>query len=211
MKISKFQHACLVIEEGKTVIVVDPGNLSSDFIMPHKVDAIVITHEHADHFDESLVNQILTKNPKAEVIAHQSISGRFTNYSAVAAKPGESHVVGDISLRFFGGQHAQIAEGIQVPANIAVLFNERLFYPGDSFATPEGVDVQELALPVAAPWLKISEPMAYLGAIKPSFAFPTHDQILSAEGKEIADRMIGAVASGIGATYRRLDGLKIEL
>lgn len=211
MKITKYRHACLTIEKDGSTLVVDPGEFSHDFIIPPHVDGIVITHEHPDHLDEKQVKKILEKHPKATIIAHESISGRFTNYLTIAAKVGETYSIGQFSLQFFGGAHASIAEGIPVPPNLGVLVDGHFYYPGDSFVVPEGVQVKEFALPVSAPWLKISEAMNFLTQVKPAFAFPTHDAILSEEGKALVDRILGAVASGQGTQYKRLDGVTVEL
>lgn len=211
MKLTKFQHACVVIEQNGSVLIIDPGTYSHDFIMPSRVDAIVITHEHPDHFDQKLVQAILTAHPKATIIAHESISGQFTNYTAIGAKVNEPYTVGSFTLQFFGGTHASISDAIPVPPNLGVLINDSFYYPGDSFVVPENVHVKTLALPASAPWLKMRESMDFLAQVKPDFAFPTHDAILSIEGKELADRMLGAVASGQHTTYKRLDGSTVEL
>ena len=92
-----------------------------------------------------------------------------------------------------------------------MLIENQLYYPGDSFVVPEGIQVHALALPVSAPWLKISESIEFLTAVKPAFTFPTHDAILSTEGKELFDRILGATAGGIGTQYKRLDGTTVEL
>jgi glyoxylase-like metal-dependent hydrolase (beta-lactamase superfamily II) len=211
MKLTKYQHACFVLEKDGASLVVDPGAYSHDFIIPHHVEAVVITHEHQDHFDEKHIKAILEAHPKATIVAPEGITGRYTNYSTLAAKPGETHTVGSFTVQFFGGVHATIADSIPVPANVGVFIDGRLYYPGDSFALPEGVAVKELALPASAPWLKLSEPMAFLAQVHPQFAFPTHDAILSEEGKQLTDSMLGSVASGQHTTYKRLDGSSIEL
>ncbi|MGV9001418.1 MAG: MBL fold metallo-hydrolase [Candidatus Saccharimonadaceae bacterium] len=211
MKLTKYQHACLVIEKDDTTLIVDPGAYSHDFIMPSRVDGIIITHEHPDHFDERLIQKILATHPKAIIIAHESISGRFSNYTAIAAKVNDPYTIGSFSLQFFGGSHASISPTIPVPPNLGVLIDARLYYPGDSFVVPEGVHIKELALPASAPWLKMSESMDFLASVRPDFAFPTHDAILSAEGKELADRLLGTVASSQNTIYKRLDGSSIEL
>lgn len=212
MKLTKFQHACLVIQKNKTVIVVDPGGFTRDFIMPKQVDAIVITHEHGDHFDEKLIKSILENNPKATVIAHESIAGRFGGETqTIPATVGQPYAIGDISLQFFGGQHATIVPALQPPANLGVLFDESLYYPGDSFVIPEGHQVTSLAIPVSAPWLKISEVIEFLSQIKPVFAFPTHDAILSADGKAIVDTWLSGAAGQQNTQYKRLDESSVEL
>lgn len=211
MKLTKYQHACFVVEKDGTSVIVDPGNFTHDFIMPSKVSAIVVTHEHPDHFDETLIGRILAAHPQATIIAHESITGRFTNNTTIAARIGEPYTVGPFSLRFFGGTHASIAESIQVPPNLGVLIDDRLYYPGDSFVVPINITIRELALPASAPWLKISEAIHFLGQVRPQFVFPTHDAILSNEGKLLVDRMLGAAADGQNSQYKRLDGVSVEL
>lgn len=211
MRLTKFQHACFTVEKDTSTVIIDPGIFSHDFIMPHRVAAIIITHEHTDHLDEALITRILTAHPHATLIAHESISGRFTQHQTVAAKVGETYTFGPFALRFFGGTHAAIADSVPVPPNLGVLINDSLYYPGDSFTIPEEVAVTTLALPAAAPWMKISEAMAFLQHIKPQFAFPTHDGILSTDGKSIVDRMLGAVAGGQGTVYKRLDESSIDI
>ena len=211
MKLTKYQHACFVIEKDGSTLVVDPGDFTHDFIVPRNVEVVVVTHEHQDHLDPKHMQAILDANPKATVIAHETIAGRYTNYATIGAKVGEPYTVGPFTLRFFGGAHASISESVTPPPNLGVLINDRLYYPGDSFVAPEGVQVKELALPAAAPWLKISDSMDFLAKVKPEFAFPTHDEILSSDGKILVDSMLGAVASGQNTKYHRLDGQAIEL
>jgi probable F420-dependent oxidoreductase len=82
--------------------------------------------------------------------------------------------VGDFTLRFFGGTHAVIHSSIPTIENVGVLVNEELYYPGDSYAVPEGIEVDTLAAPLGAPWLKIGEAMDYVLAVKDCFtAFRT--------------------------------------
>lgn len=55
------------------------------------------------------------------------------------------------TLRFFGGTHAVIHASIPVVDNLGVLIDDELYYAGDSFTVPEGVDVDVLAVPAGAP------------------------------------------------------------
>lgn len=210
MKLTKFQHACFTLEKPEGTLVVDPGTFAHDFIIPKRVDVIVITHDHPDHCDPSLVYRILGKHPKATIVAHESIVGQFTNYTTVPAQTAAPTVVAGFTLEFFGGTHAPIDESVSVPPNFGVLIDHRLYYPGDSFVTP-GVPIRELALPVSAPWLKMSDALTLLRSARPEFAFPTHDGILSPDGKSIVDRLAGTVAGSQGTTYKRLDSASVTL
>ena len=113
---------------------------------------------------------------------------------------GDKKQAGPFQLEFFGTDHAIIHESTPKFKNSGVLINNILYYPGDSFTIPH-VPVQVLALPSGAPWLKISEAMDFLMAIKPQQVFPTHNAVLSEMGNEFHDGRLSAAASQIGATY----------
>ncbi len=93
--------------------------------------------------------------------------------------------VGAFTLRFFGGTHAVIHSSIPTIDNVGVLVNDTFYYPGDSYAVPEGVEVGTLAAPLGAPWLKIGDAIDYVLAVKPRRAFGTHDMTLSVIGKNM--------------------------
>lgn len=210
MKLTKFQHACFTVEKDGGTLVIDPGSFAHDFIMPKRVDVIIITHDHPDHCDQHLIYRILEKHPKATIVAHESITGQFTNYSTLPAQTAAPTVVAGFTLEFFGGTHAPIDDSVSVPPNFGVLIDRRIYYPGDSLVDP-GVAIRELALPVSAPWLKMSEALTLLRSTSPQFAFPTHDGILSPDGKSVVDRLVGTVAGSQGTVYKRLDSASVLL
>ena len=206
MKLVKYEHACFTVEKDGQLLVVDPGNFSSDFIAPAGVVAVVITHEHPDHFDHDQLAAIIDKNPEAVIVAHPSITSQIEVFQTRSAMAGDKLNVGPFDLEFFGGQHAVIHQNYPTIANLGVMINDLLYYPGDSFELPGDASVDTLALPATAPWMKMSEAMDYLIAVHPRLAFPTHDAILSDEGRAIADRLLGMTAQKNNIEYRRLDG-----
>lgn len=209
MKIAKFGHACFVAEVDNQSIIVDPGEFSSDLAIPVNVVAIVITHEHSDHMNPELIQRILVSNPGALIIAHPNVTVKLSEFKSQSINAGEKLTVGNFKLEFFGGQHAIISKEWPNFANLGVLINDKLYYPGDSFTIPDKpVDV--LALPIAAPWLKLSEVLAFLLTVRPLLTFPTHDAILSDVGRDMLDRMIPAVAQSIGTIYRRINEIPYE-
>lgn len=203
MKLTKYEHACFTIEKDGHLIVVDPGGYSGDFIAPANVVAVVVTHQHGDHFDPDVLAAIYNKNPTSLLLADQAIIDLMPDHRGQAVKVGDKVEVGSFELEFFGGEHANIHSSIPTIHNLGVLVNDLLYYPGDSLALPER-PVDTLAIPVAAPWLKIGEAVDFLLAVKPRLAFPTHDAILSEIGKELADAMLGKAARTAGIEYRRL-------
>ena len=203
MNVTKYEHACFTVEKDGQVIVVDPGAYTTDFIAPSDVVAIVITHDHPDHFDAELISAVIDKNPEAVIIGDASITNQIEAFETMPVSAGDTLEMGPFHLEFFGGQHASIDAGMPVPPNLGVMIDELLYYPGDSFYIPEDHSIDTLALPVAAPWLKISEVTAFLTAVHPRIAFPTHDAILSNTGKELADRLLGSVAEANDILYVR--------
>ena len=201
MNLTKYEHACFTVEKDDQLIVVDPGNFTTDFIAPSHVTAIVITHEHGDHFDHEHIAAIAAENPDVVIVGHPSITDRIEAFHTISVLPGDEYTTGPFSLRFFGGEHAVIHPDIPTIANLGVLVNDLLYYPGDSFVRPD-VPVDTLALPVGAPWLKLSEAVDFVRDVKPRFVFPTHDAVLSDIGKGLADRLVPMLVPEI--EYQRL-------
>jgi hypothetical protein len=118
-------------------------------------------------------------------------------------EPGHTEQVGPFTLEFFGGNHAVIHPSMPQNQNVGVLVNNTLYYPGDSFSEP-GKAVKVLAAPAGGPWMKISEAMDFITAVKPALAFPTHDAVLSDGGQQVNDSMLSHAAEQAGIEYRRI-------
>lgn len=204
MILTKYEHACFTLEKDGKLLVVDPGEWTTDLKSPENVVAIVVTHEHADHFDPAALGALIAHNPDAMIYAHENITRQFGDplpHAAVDA--GDTVEVGPFKLEFFGGSHAVIHESLPVVANLGVMIDDSVYYPGDSFTKPNK-PVKVLALPVTAPWLKISEAIDFTADVKADLVFPTHDVIASDSGKALPDRMIPDFVKRYGGTYRRL-------
>ncbi|HTJ73516.1 MAG TPA: MBL fold metallo-hydrolase [Verrucomicrobiae bacterium] len=204
MKLTKYDHACFTVQKDNQMIVVDPGSFSPDYLPSNNVVAVIITHEHSDHFDPEQVAAIIDKNPEAVIIGHEAVISKIEVFKTQAVAAGDKLKIGLFDLEFFGGTHAVIHRGVAVVPNLGVMINELLYYPGDSLTLP-GRPVDTLAIPAGGPWLKIGDAMDFLELIKPRFAFPTHDAVLSAIGKELADEWLTMAATQHGIEYKRLD------
>lgn len=204
MRLTKYEHACFTLEKDGKLLVVDPGAFTTDLESPENVIAIVVTHEHPDHFDVNALGALIAHNPDAVIYAHENITRQFGDtLPNRAVKAGEAVEAGPFRLEFFGDEHAVIHTSYPTIANLGVMVDDTVYYPGDSFTNP-GRSVKILALPVTAPWLKINEVMDFLAEIKPELAFPTHDAIASDFGKGLVDRMLPPVAESYGGKYQRI-------
>ncbi len=193
MRITKHEHACLLVSVGDENLVIDPGNFLSvtDF---HDVTAVVVTHEHADHWTPDTLERLREDNPDVPIYGPAGVAAAAEGFDVTVVAAGDEVEVGGFRLRFFGGVHAEIHSSIPLIDNLGVLVNDELYYPGDSYTVPEGVEVGTLAAPVGAPWLKIGEAMDFVLAVAPKRAFPTHDMTLSTAGKGMGATRLGWAA-----------------
>jgi L-ascorbate metabolism protein UlaG (beta-lactamase superfamily) len=201
MRITKLEHATLIVEEGGHRLVVDPGNLTTPLVDARGIDAVVITHEHPDHWTPTQLQRILDLNREVRIFGPAGAAKAAEGFPVETVSARDSTTVGPFTLRFFGGQHAVIHRSIPVIDNVGVLVNDRLYYPGDSFTIPEGVEVDTLAVPAGAPWLKIAEVIDYVDAVKPKRTFPTHYGVLSAAGLALSNARIKAVTEANGGQH----------
>lgn len=200
MKITKYEHSCLTVSTASDLLVIDPGTFlaAPDFA---GVTAVVITHEHADHWTADHLRRLLEKSPDARIYAPTGVAAAAAEFEITVVAPGDTVSAGEFSLSFFGGTHAVIHESVPSVDNVGVLVNDELYYAGDSYAEP-GVPVGTLAAPIGAPWLKIGEAMDFVLAIAPQRSFYVHDMTLSVAGKAAASgRLKWATEQGGGEFF----------
>ncbi len=180
MRITKFGQCCLLIEEKDLRILTDPGMYSTAQNEIKNVDIILITHEHQDHFHIDSVKKIIANNPKIKVITNNAVGALLAkeNIPFTLVADGDESTEKGVVIEGMGKDHAIIWGDFGKCENTGYFIGNKLFYPGDSFYNPKR-PVDTLALPVAGPWMKMSEAIDYLLAVKPKKAFPVHDAILS--------------------------------
>jgi L-ascorbate metabolism protein UlaG (beta-lactamase superfamily) len=212
MRLTKFGHSCLLVEEQETRMLFDPGTLSDGFEELQGLTAILYTHQHADHLDPERVRALLDRNPGVWVVSDEGSANALRHGGAEVevVHDGAELDIGGVEVRVYGRDHAVIHPDIPVIPNVGYLVAGRLFHPGDAFTVPDrGVEV--LAVPAGAPWLKLSEAIDYLRELRPSVAVPVHEKLLSAIGTTLHYHQLEQL-SGEGTTLRVLDdGKPVEL
>jgi L-ascorbate metabolism protein UlaG (beta-lactamase superfamily) len=186
MKLTKLEHAALIVDVAGRRLIIDPGSFTTALTDTANTDAVVITHEHPDHWTAEQLDRILKLSPDAMIFGPAGVAAAAASYPVTVVADGDSVGVGPFRLRFFGREHAVIHESIPVIDNVGVLVNDEVYYGGDSFTIPADIQVNTLAVPANAPWLKISEVIDYVLAIKPRRSFPTHEMLLSQAGKDLS-------------------------
>lgn len=210
MKVTKYEHATLVINSDDSLLVIDPGM----FLTPPDFTgtvAVVITHEHADHWSEQNLSAILQKAPDAKMYGPKGVADAASGFEVTVVKAGDIIQADPFTLEFFGDKHAVIHDSLPVADNVGVMVNDELYYGGDSYTVP-GKPVGTLAAPVGAPWLKIGDAMDFVLEVKPERAFYIHDMTLSVAGKGMASDRLKWATEQNGGTYKPLEvGDSIDL
>jgi L-ascorbate metabolism protein UlaG (beta-lactamase superfamily) len=198
MKITKYGHACLLVQEQGATILLDPGvwNATPDAV---GINAVLITHEHQDHIDIDQLKTVLEKNPDAIVYTHEAVGALLTE-AGIAYTPiaeGGVVMVQDVPVQSVGHDHAVIY-GTSPCRNTGYLIGEKLYVPGDALHDVPSKPVEVLALPTGAPWMKLAEAIEYAKKVQPKVVFPIHDAIYTEEVQRgLVPRIIGGNLEGI--------------
>lgn len=202
MRIEKIGHSCLVVQTGDAHLLIDPGTLAAGWETRTGLTGILLTHQHADHYDADRFGALVEANPDAVIVADEGTAPLLAarGLTVTTVRDGDSVDVG-VTVGVSGRVHAVIHPDIPTVPNVGYVVGE-LFHPGDAFIPPPA-GVRVLAAPMVAPWNKISEVVDYLRAAGVAVVVPVHDAITSVPG------MYQAIAGGLlpdSTTVRSLDG-----
>ena len=212
MRLTKFGHACVRIEHQGVRIVLDPGSFTEREAVDG-ADVVLITHEHADHYDadhlRATTAQIHTIAAVADVIRAEAPD--LADRLHVVA-PGDVLDVG-LPVRVVGEKHAVIHPDYPRLDNSGYLLtvgDTVVYHPGDSLTAPaQPVDV--LLAPVSAPWLKISEAIDFVREVGAPRTLAIHDRVYSEVALGMVDTHMHHLALRDGMSFSRLaDGADLD-
>jgi L-ascorbate metabolism protein UlaG (beta-lactamase superfamily) len=211
MKVTKFVHACLLVESDEATVLFDPGifTLQSgllDVESLKKLDYIVITHEHVDHFNLPLVAALVKKFPLVTVVTTDFVAN-------ILKEQGIRNVVtksiGPIEI-FSKKLHAELKPFGQAPQNIAVHFAGRLTVGGDRHDLEESKEI--LALTMTGPWGSMMGAAQMAVDLKSKILLPIHDWHWNDQAREQAYQTFESFFSQRGTKFVKLvDRQAIEL
>ncbi len=211
MRITKLGHSCVRLEHDGKVVVVDPG-MFTEAGATDGADAVVITHEHPDHYlpDHLRVTSapVFTIDAVAAKIRDDApdIAERTTVVS-----PGESFDPG-IPAVAVGELHAVIHPELPRFYNSGYVFtlgDVTVYHPGDALTLP-GQPVDVLLVPVCAPWMRAAEGIDFARAVGAPRNVAIHDRVYSEAGLRIVDGQYGLLLPETQSYLRLGDGADLD-
>jgi len=211
MRIVKFGHACVRVEHDGVAVVIDPGVFTEVGALDG-ADAVLITHEHADHY---LPDNLRATD--APVFTIDAVAAKIREDAPDVAervtvvRPDEEFEAG-LPVRAVGELHAVIHPEFPRFYNSGFVLTageQKVYHPGDALTGPDE-DVDLLCVPVSAPWLKAAEAIDFARAVKAPRNLAIHDRIYSEAGLGIVDGHMNAFLPDAGQEYVRLaDGAEL--
>lgn len=203
MKITKLVHSCLLIEKDDKRVLADPGDYSwaSGLITPEilsNLDAICITHEHPDHFDENFCRAILAASPNAVWLAPSGVGERLKALGIEKLVDQTDFISVETS------EHADLEPLGERPEHQSYLILRELLLSGDCQTHTSLAGARVLAGPInGGPWGALMGELRMVNRLdkKPEVFIPLHDWHWRDEARESLYTMLTGYFSENGMRF----------
>lgn len=176
MRLTKYTHACVRLEHDGRVLVIDPGVWSEPSAL-RGADAVLVTHEHADHID-------VLRLAGLGVPVYAPADAEIRGVEITPVRTGDRFTAAGFDVTAVGERHAFIYDGSPDCANLGYLVHGAdgaVYHPGDALHVP-GQPVDMLLVPAHGSWMKLVEAIDFVRAVAPRRAFAIHDAQLNDRG-----------------------------
>ncbi|WP_037571153.1 MBL fold metallo-hydrolase [Phaeacidiphilus oryzae] len=194
MRAIKYGHACVRLEKDGQVLVLDPGAFSEPEALDG-ADAVLITHEHFDHWEPERLKKALDGRPGLRVWTNDGTADQLEQAGIPGSRisvvgHGDAFTAAGFEVEAHGEWHAVIHQDVPLVKNTGFLIDGQVFHPGDALTVPEH-PVDTLLLPAHAPWSKLGELVDYMREVGAKRAYGIHDALLSELGQGVNVNFLG--------------------
>lgn len=175
-------HGSLMFEINNYVIQIDPVRSSGDYTGRGKADLILITHEHSDHLDGKLIEEL--RKPSTLLFASKAAASSVEG--AVSMQAGDMKKAGDVTVEAVHAYNIINERSKGMPFHpkgaglgfILTIGDKRFYVAGDTENTPEMKALSKIDvafLPMNLPYTMTPEMVADAArAFRPAVLYPYH-------------------------------------
>ena len=175
-------HGSLMFKINGFFIYVDPVKSSGSYEFRPKADLILVTHEHGDHLDVSLINEL--KKPETLLFCNTNSLPKIS--WAMAMNPGDRQEINNIIIEAVPAYNIVNESAPGKPFHpkgsglgyLLTIGGKRIYVAGDTENTPEMKALQSIDvafLPMNLPYTMTPEMVADAAlAFKPKILYPYH-------------------------------------
>lgn len=185
MKITKFAQSCLLIEVLDKKILIDPGVIKfKDSYLEDEwvsVDAVLVTHKHADHCHDVAIESIL-KSSGAKLYSSSEVAREFPHLPVSVVREGDVLFFDKLKVEVVRAVHGWIPKfknGLAVTENIGFIIDDgvnRVYHTSDTICFDNDYKCDVVFLPVVnhgvvmGPW----EAARFAKLVGARLAVPVH-------------------------------------
>ena len=201
MKLTKYLHSCLLLEDQDKTVLIDPGIFTAqEHVLEakniQKLDYLLITHEHPDHMYIPLIKEFATKFPQLIILSNASVV-KILGKENISVQTGNDEIVSLVD-----SPHEKLWDK-QVPPNTIFTVFGKVTDPGDSLHFSSTTDI--LALPVTAPWGSTTQAIEKALSLKPKIIIPIHDWMWKDEVRKSMYARLTDYFKPIGIDFKGLE------
>ncbi|MHB8295708.1 MAG: MBL fold metallo-hydrolase [Acidimicrobiales bacterium] len=201
--ITKFEHACVRIDNGQHRLLIDPGLISSNLDIFSEVNNVLITHEHWDHFDAKQLQSAIEANQSLTIYTCKGVARHLEELGdrVRIVSNGDEFLVSTFMVKAIGENHHISHPDFPPVDNVGFLIDDKVFHPGDALTV---VEVPTLLVPVQAPWMTATDLILYLRKTNSQQTFAIHDGLVNHWGQRVIDTILKSEAERDNRQLRRL-------
>jgi L-ascorbate metabolism protein UlaG (beta-lactamase superfamily) len=175
-------HGTLMFKVNNYIIHIDPVRSYGDYSNLPKADLILVTHDHGDHLDTTLVNQLRKKGTVMYCNAKSAAQVKW----AEVMKPGDVRNVNNITIEAVYAYNIKNTRPDGLPFHpkgegngyVITIGDRRIYVAGDTENIPEMKELKNIDvafLPMNLPYTMTPEMTANAArSFKPAILYPYH-------------------------------------